>query len=252
MELSALLRSLEKKYRVLISMEIRHEAFWRFPELKLLPDQYLHHSPHCRARKLADNNRKCAANKRRSLQIAAKGRAFCGVCPAGVRELVQPVMFQGKLAAAAYFSLPEDNPPMRELFRAGRFLAEFTSLELERLTEGKVFRKQNGADFYLQRFQHYLDLHYSENIGLSELAEELKVNPNYLGELLHRHTGKTFREALTERRLHEAKIYLLLHRQLSITAVSHLCGFSDSNYFSSVFRRHCGMTPGEYRRQNIH
>ena len=59
--------------------------------------------------------------------------------------------------------------------------------------------------------------------------------------------GKTFRQALTERRLHEAKIYLKLHRKLSISYISHLCGFSDSNYFSLVFHRHTGLSPGAYR-----
>ena len=77
----------------------------------------------------------------------------------------------------------------------------------------------------------------------------LKVNPNYLGSLIRRKTGSSFRALLAHRRMEEAKIYLKLHKHLTVTKVARLCGFSDSNYFSSVFRKLCGKTPLEYKKE---
>ena len=88
----------------------------------------------------------------------------------------------------------------------------------------------------------------SEDIRLTDLTGFLRVNPNYLGGLLKNRLGKNFHALLTERRLREAKIYLRLHRHLTVGHISSLCGFSDSNYFSLVFRRYCGMPPGKYRK----
>ena len=51
---------------------------------------------------------------------------------------------------------------------------------------------------------------------------------------------------INEVRLQNAK-RLLRSTGMSITEIAYAVGFSDSNYFSSVFKKHTGMTPGEYR-----
>ena len=56
-----------------------------------------------------------------------------------------------------------------------------------------------------------------------------------------------FRELLLERRIREAKVYLKLHRNHSITQIATLCGFHDSNYFSTCFHRLTGVSPRQYR-----
>ena len=105
MNLSAILKIIETECGTRISIEALHPAFADCEELQMTPEQPLHHSHFCRSKKLADNNRRCAMNKRRSLEIASRGRSFCGKCPFGVRELAVPVMFQHKLAAVCYFTI---------------------------------------------------------------------------------------------------------------------------------------------------
>jgi two-component system response regulator YesN len=39
----------------------------------------------------------------------------------------------------------------------------------------------------------------------------------------------------------------LKDKQLKIIDVSNLVGFSNSGYFSTVFKKHFGLTPVEYR-----
>lgn len=270
MILSELLRLLEQKNSASISIEVKHPAFYRANALKLAPDQYLHHSPFCRFAKLNDANARCSANKQRSLAIASRGRSFCGCCPHGIWELAQPLIRNGALACVIYLgnfrgkhplnlsgSLPwtgplppEITPEKRiQLRESARFIADFIRYELELFAKtGAMDGKQRDEPFYLENCRRFIDCHYLENIALSDLADLLKVNPNYLGPLLKKQTRQTFRELLNARRIDEAKVYLKLHNDLSISKIARLCGFSDSNYFSAVFHKLSGIPPGKFRK----
>ena len=46
----------------------------------------------------------------------------------------------------------------------------------------------------------------------------------------------------------KAAIHLLQSTGLQIQTISQLCGCADPNYFSRLFKRHYGMTPGDFRR----
>ena len=246
MNLSTLLRLVEAECFTQISVEVCHNAFLEQEDLRLAPDQYLHHSAFCREKKLADRNKSCAANKAKSLKIAAYGRSFCGTCPYGVRELVQPVIFQDKLAAVCYFTVLPGTVSLPELREQAKIVSGFIHLCLRSWSMGQGGRK-NSVEYYRKRCLNYLDLHYMENISEADLAADLGLNSTYFSSLFRKVTGKTFRQALTERRISEAKIYLKLHKSLRISQIAHLCGFSDSNYFSLVFHREVGISPKNYR-----
>ena len=246
MNLSTLVKLLDEECRTRISIERIHAAFAESEDLKLTPEQPLHHSAYCRERKLSDDNLRCAGNKKRSLEIARLGRSFCGRCPFGVREFVKPVIVHNSLAAVCYFTLLPETAAITEIRKKAEFLAGFIRLAIEN-HKIKNPDRRNSAEYYKKQCLHFLDLHYMENIAATDLAASLDLNPVYFSSLFRKIMGKTFRQALTERRLHEAKIYLKLHRKLSISYISHLCGFSDSNYFSLVFHRHTGLSPGAYR-----
>ncbi len=85
-----------------------------------------------------------------------------------------------------------------------------------------------------------------QNPALSDLAEILHVNVNCLGGVIRRAGGKWFRELLSERRMQKAE-FLLRHylRKYSIGEIGRRCGFSDSNYFCTVFKNRVGLSlPG--------
>ena len=52
---------------------------------------------------------------------------------------------------------------------------------------------------------------------------------------------------IIRRRIGEAQNLLITTRR-SITDIALSCGYNNSNYFQSVFKRLVGMTPGQYRR----
>ncbi len=88
---------------------------------------------------------------------------------------------------------------------------------------------------------------YYRHFDLRYLAEELKLNANYLNTVFSRETGSGIATALRNRRLEYAR-ELLKNTSHSVKYIYEQCGFSRQNYFAAAFRRESGMTPLEYRR----
>ena len=264
MILSELIRQQEKTLRISISMEILHPLFFAKKRLRLLPDQYLHHTEFCCSRKSSSCFLQCMLNKERSKRLAARGKAFSGCCVFGRWEYALPVMVAGELGAILYYGnarteIGDTNSSggrevvseerKLEIRRAAAFIRDFIGYEFQFIRDsGPGLLKRQSVNFYVENARDFIDLHYSENIALADLADMLNVNPNYLGSVLKHETKRSFRELLNERRCRESLIYLRHHRTLSIGRISMLCGFQDSNYFSVVFRKYYGTTPSEYRR----
>ncbi len=245
MNLSELIRFLENKWKTGISIEIADPVFSRTESLNPDPGLSLHRSAFCQGKKLADGNRTCGRNKKECMKRCTTEAPFLQTCPHGVTELVTPVRLGNRLYAVIFAGIRPDEAVCREY---SRFLADWIRYELENAirNQGAGVKRRN-ADFYTEECLNFIERHYMEPVLLTDLTDFLHVNPNYIGGLLKKRFGKNFHALLTERRLREARIYLCLHRQLSIGRISALCGFSDSNYFSLVFRRHCGVSPREYR-----
>ena len=264
MNLTELMRFGEQKSGAVICLEPLHCAFVGETPLRLAPDQFLHHGSFCRYRKTHQGLADCSRNKARSMEIARRGRAFSGCCPCGIWDLVLPVIWNGELAGVLYLGSlagrprPELYPQgfprtavtearKRELLRLGNFIAEFIRIELERNRDSWPVRGDEAS--YLALARHFIDQNYNLPIGLTDLAEQLRMNPNYLGGILKRAGGKTFRQLLNERRIHEAKLRIQLHVEESIQSIAAGCGFPDSNYFCSVFKKLTGCAPTVYRKR---
>ena len=78
------------------------------------------------------------------------------------------------------------------------------------------------------------------------MAAYLGVSPNYFSTLFHKTVGESFREHLCRVRIEESK-RLLLSTDISLNQIGLAVGFSDQSYYSKVFKRITGLTPGEYR-----
>ena len=61
---------------------------------------------------------------------------------------------------------------------------------------------------------------------------------------------KHFNAFMIERKLEKAK-YLLLRADKSVTEIAYMLDFSDSSYFSKVFKIDTGLTPSKFRKMVI-
>jgi two-component system response regulator YesN len=89
---------------------------------------------------------------------------------------------------------------------------------------------------------------YDKPLVLSDFAKKYHMNPDYLSRLFKKETGKNFSDLVMECRIEKAK-ELLERTNYKYFEISCLVGYEDYRYFSQVFKKSVGMTPGEYKHQ---
>lgn len=94
----------------------------------------------------------------------------------------------------------------------------------------------------LEQVRHLLDHHFQEPWTLEQLANLVRLTPNYLNRLFRRWTGRSIHQSLTDRRMAEA-VNLLRQRKWLIKEIARRVGYDDPLYFSRVFHRHHGHWP---------
>ncbi|MFH5182443.1 response regulator [Paenibacillus sp. TAB 01] len=88
---------------------------------------------------------------------------------------------------------------------------------------------------------------YNENLKVFEIAKEIGFTENYLSVLFKKETGETIMDYLTRIRMDQAR-ELLKDQSYKIYEISEMVGYSDSNYFSKLFKKMEGMYPLEFRK----
>jgi AraC-like DNA-binding protein len=93
----------------------------------------------------------------------------------------------------------------------------------------------------------YLHEHYAEPIARQDIARHVGMDEDYLTACFRKELGVTPVVYLNRYRVSQAR-RLLTETDKSITEIALETGFSDSGYFSRVFRREVGKSPETYRR----
>ena len=103
-----------------------------------------------------------------------------------------------------------------------------------------------GTDNTLAQILIFLSFHYTEQVTLETVAEELGLSPKYVSNCFAQIPGVSFRSFINALRIDEAKARLSTTDDPVMT-VAHLCGFRNESSFHRIFRDHTGLTPTEYR-----
>ena len=107
----------------------------------------------------------------------------------------------------------------------------------------------NGQERNLEReVKTYVKDHLGEDITVTQIAEELHFNPQYLMRTFKAKSGLSIMEYITQTRLEYAK-QILRDTDLPIKSVAMMVGYSDYAYFTRVFRKETGRTPSVYRSE---
>jgi two-component system, response regulator YesN len=99
----------------------------------------------------------------------------------------------------------------------------------------------------LNQIKLFVDSHYQQDLSQSMLSEHLGLSASYVSSIFKEVTGLNFADYVNSRRIEQAKDLLRLSDE-SIVEIADKVGFSNSNTFIRVFKRHEGITPGQYRQ----
>lgn len=95
----------------------------------------------------------------------------------------------------------------------------------------------------------YINECFMNIVSLEELAEREALSKQTLIRKFKDCTGMTPMQYLAAVRLNESKI-LLRDTDLTVGSIAQNCGFENVYYFSNSFRKHTGLTPTQYRKNN--
>jgi transcriptional regulator GlxA family with amidase domain len=104
------------------------------------------------------------------------------------------------------------------------------------------------SDAKVQAAEEYLTAHHRAGPSVDEVARHLGMSPRNLVRRFKAATGHVPGEYLQMVRVNAAR-QLLEEGAPSVQRVGSSVGYEDPAFFRSVFRRHVGMTPADYRER---
>lgn len=101
----------------------------------------------------------------------------------------------------------------------------------------------------LEKLIRRLESDYAEKISISEMCQTACMSKPTLIRYFKATTGMTPNKYLNSIRISKAE-ELILKGQNSMTEIAMMTGFSESNFFSRIFRKFKSISPTEYLKKN--
>ena len=234
----------------------------------------IHDNPYCVFVKSFDGVWQHCIERQCKICEKCKEGSFCGSCFAGVWEFVYPIKRGDELLgfisvsgyksdkaesylsrvakkynipreklAVAYSSLKCDTP--KKEWVDTLILPLCNMLELAYIkAEAEVIADNDPIEDVLR----YIKRNHTQKIALEDVCKHFGYSRSYISHVFKKRVGQSFREYLTELRIEDAKS-LLKHSNLSVTEIALSVGFSDSTYFSNIFKTKIGISPSGYRKK---
>ncbi len=89
---------------------------------------------------------------------------------------------------------------------------------------------------------------YHSNVSLRSVAQQVYLNPNYLGKVFKAGTDLSFNEYLLQVRMEKAK-ELLVRTDKKVYEIATDVGYGELDWFYKRFKSYAGISAGEYRSQ---
>ncbi len=113
-------------------------------------------------------------------------------------------------------------------------------------TRTQYVPSQNRVIQTTESFMKFVTDNYAEDISIADLSKQFGYSANYISKLFKDNLGMGFNQYLTLQRIKSAE-YMLSTTSTPICEIAVVCGFNDSNYFSTVFKKLHGISPSKYR-----
>lgn len=238
----------------------------------------IHQNPYCMYVKSHNEIRKrCLLCQEKVLNHCQNGEYF-GMCHCGVDEFVYPILYDstpvGFISVSGYCSdiskgikkirslcneFHINSEPIEEIYKKSlsadipnkQYIDSLifpisAMFELAHIKIKNNYEYKNSTGLYPD-ILNYINLNYSQNITVEAIAKHFSYSRSTISHLFKKHNGKSISEYVTFLRLSEAFV-MLKTSDMTITEIAIATGFSDPNYFSSVFKKHYSVSPQQYRK----
>ena len=100
------------------------------------------------------------------------------------------------------------------------------------------------------QFIQLINQYGSMERSMSFYADKMNLSTQHLNMIIQEQSGKPVMDWINQSTIMEAKI-LLSHTDLLIFEIAAQLHFSEASAFIRFFRKHTGMSPGAYRKENM-
>ena len=233
----------------------------------------IHDNSYCIYIKTCEEARCHCVERQPCIIEKCKNGAFSGACYAGVFEYVYPITdgieTVGFISVSGYKCENQESYIKRMSEKYGlsydNLKNVYNSLKEQKLTREKIdtlifplcqmielaYMKNNPNPYEKlsqeEKIERYLKSNHTENISLSDIAKQFLCSKSHISHIFKKKTGKSIREYINDLRISDAKT-LLEYSGLTVTEIAFSVGFTDSDYFSNVFKKCVGVSPMAYRK----
>jgi YesN/AraC family two-component response regulator len=102
------------------------------------------------------------------------------------------------------------------------------------------------SEFNIKKVIEYIVENYNKDISLNDVAEYSNLSSGYVCKIFKDHIGKNYTYYLNDIRIEKAK-ELLKETKLTVKEVGFRVGFNNIQTFMRTFKKHEGITPGQFR-----
>lgn len=109
--------------------------------------------------------------------------------------------------------------------------------------------KRERKEELFSQFIRLIIKNYKKNKKLDFYAQQLFISPKYLSDIVKKISGRSAHDWIDRYILLAAKV-LLRTSDKTIAQIADELNFPNNSFFSKYFKKHCGITPKEYRGRN--
>ncbi|MBI3831733.1 MAG: helix-turn-helix transcriptional regulator [Planctomycetes bacterium] len=122
------------------------------------------------------------------------------------------------------------------------------SIEAALPGEAVTPRIQDPAKAMVDQATRYMRDNLTRNLSIQDIAAQVNLSERHFTRLYTKYAKRSPIEALTAMRM-ESAAQLLLDRSLPIKEIAERAGYPDVRYFTTVFRKHSGLPPAQFRER---
>lgn len=245
-----------------------------FHELAAYPEQI---APFCRIiRTDRQGEQECKLCDTRACEIAARRHSsYTYRCHAGLTESIAPLYLGNIVIGYLLFGHVFSYSSHEEGWKQIQPLCRNYHIDMEALKEACWERPVIAEDYITSashilhavasylclermvslrqqelpvRIDEYISAHFMEDIDVASICKEFDIGKTQLYEIARQNYGIGIAQHIRNLRIEKAK-KLLEDSELPLAEIASRCGFSDYNYFITVFKRMVGVPPKKYAKE---
>ncbi|MDP3387316.1 MAG: helix-turn-helix transcriptional regulator [Eubacteriales bacterium] len=101
----------------------------------------------------------------------------------------------------------------------------------------------------INKTEDYIETNLDKRITLTDVANNANFSEYHFHRIFSKFSNETLKQFITRIKMERSAIYLAINSDISITEIAFQYGYSCSSSYNKVFKKHYGVSPTEFRKE---